>query len=124
MTKVLTILMALLLFGCASMQSEEVWNDDSVTNLQVGMTKTQVESIFGEPTRTQMFSGGRSAYVYLRSADEAKASNSFIKVTSLGMAKTITVDALSIMFESDKVIDFKYEEKADNNMTEAGGFND
>ena len=122
MTKFLTVFLALLMAGCATMPGEEAWNDDSVAELQVGMSKSQVESIFGEPSRTQTFSGGRSAYVYLRSADEAKASNNFIKITSLGMAKTITVDALSIMFENDQVIDFKYEEKADNNMTEAGGF--
>ena len=110
--------------GCATMQSEEVWNDDSVADLSVGMTKEQVEEIFGQPTRTQTFSGGRSAYVYLRSADEAKTSNKALKIVSLGIAKTVVVDALSIMFENNVVSDFKYEEKADNNMVEAGGFND
>ena len=124
MTKWLVLVSAFLVTGCATMQSEEVWNDDSVADLSVGMTKEQVEEIFGQPTRTQTFSGGRSAYVYLRSADEAKTSNKALKIVSLGIAKTVVVDALSIMFENNVVSDFKYEEKADNNMVEAGGFND
>lgn len=124
MTKWLVLVSAFLVTGCATMQSEEVWNDDSVADLSVGMTKEQVEEIFGQPTRTQTFSGGRSAYVYLRSADEARTSNKALKIVSLGTAKTVVVDALSIMFENNVVSDFKYEEKADNNMVEAGGFND
>ena len=117
-----TIAIAFLLTGCASMQSEEAWNDDTVSQLKIGMTQSEVESIFGKPSRTQTFSGGRNSYVYLRSADEAKTSNTYLKVVSLGLAKTVTVDALSVMFENGRVTDFKYEEKADNNMTEAGGF--
>lgn len=122
MNRLVLVISGFLLAGCATTQTEEVWNDESVRNLQAGMTKTEVESIFGKPTRTQTFSGGRSAYVYLRSADESKTSNKLLKVASLGMAKTIVVDALSIMFQDNNVIDFKYEEKADNNMVEAGGF--
>ena len=120
----LLLVVVLVLTGCATVKNEEVWNDDSVRSLEIGMTKAQVESMFGEPTRTQTFSGGRTAYVYLRSADENQASNTFFKVASLGIAKTVIVDALSIMFEDDVVSDFKYEERADNNMTEAGGFDD
>jgi outer membrane protein assembly factor BamE (lipoprotein component of BamABCDE complex) len=122
MMRLILLIVACLLTACAATQGEEVWNDESVTRLELGMTKAEVESIFGKPTRTQTFSDGRTAYVYLRSADEAKTSNTALKVVSLGMAKTIVVDALSIMFQDNAVTDFKYEEKADNNMTEAGGF--
>lgn len=34
----------------------------------------------------------------------------------------ITVDALTIMFERDQVLQYKYEENADNDMVEAGGY--
>ena len=115
-------MLLLVLTGCATTPQSEVWNDISVSRLETGMTKAQVESIFGQPTRTQAFSGGRSAYVYLRSADENQTSNRLLKVVSLGIAKIVVVDALSIMFKDNEVVDFKYEERADNNMVEAGGF--
>ncbi len=121
MTKWILFISVILLTGCATTQSGEVWNDNSVTNLKVGMTKTQVETIFGKPTRTQAFSGNRSASVYLRPSDDSKGMNSYIKFMTLG-TKIMVADALSIMFKDGKVSDFKYEENADNNMVEAGGF--
>ena len=124
MTRSVFLAAVLLVSGCATTQSEEVWNDDSVANLSVGMTIEQVEAAFGKPSRTQTFTGNRTAYVYLRPSDDAKTSNKYVQIVSLGIAKTPKVDALSIMFEDGVVSDFKYEENADNNMTAAGGFND
>jgi len=124
MTRSVFLAAFVLLAGCATTQSEEVWNDDSVANLSTGMTVAQVEAAFGKPSRTQTFSGNRTAYVYLRPSDDAKKSNKYVQIVSLGIAKTPIVDALSIMFENGKVSDFKYEENADNNMTAAGGYND
>ena len=124
MTKWLLVISAFLLTGCATMSGEEKWNDDSIAGLSVGMTKAQVEAIFGEPSRTQTFAGNKSASIYLRPSDDAKTSNKYVQIVSLGIAKTPIVDALSIMFEDGVVSDFKYEESADNNMTAAGGFDD
>ena len=125
MKHVLILLAAITLSGCATTSSGSKWNDETVTRLSEGMSKAEVSEMFGDPTKKETHSGGKEVWIFRRATDQGGFGDKYVFVVTLGTiggANATRVDALSVMFSDDKVEKFKYEEHADNNMVEAGGF--
>lgn len=125
MKNLLTFFAAGLLVGCATTSSGSIWNDETVTRLSEGMSKTEVSELFGDPTKKETRSGGKEIWIFRRASDESGMGDKYVSVVTLGTmggSNATRVDALSIMFSEGAVEKFKYEEHADNAKVEAGGF--
>lgn len=110
--------------ACAT-SSGVAWNDETVKQVQKGMTKAQVTAMLGEPSSMTTHEGDKEVWIFRRASDESGAEGKYVSFMTLGMKSgenAIKVDALSIMFTGENIETFKYEQNVDNNFTKAGGF--
>ena len=117
----LLLLLGLAIGGCATTASGVRWNDATVAQLEVGMVKSEVISMFGNPTSKSSTASGEKL-IFKRQSDESQGRNAYIAVVSLGGntgANATVIDFLEISLEDGLVSDYEYTENTNNSF---GGF--
>jgi len=117
----LSLCAALILSACATTTGID-WTDTTVTQLETGMSKATILSMFGDPTSQSITDKGE-VLIFKRASDESGAVGKYITVMTLGVRSgenAISVDALRIEFQNDVVTAYEYTENVDNNFGQAG----
>jgi len=99
---------AITLSACATTTGVN-WTDSTVTQVETGMSKAAILSLFGDPTSQSITDKGE-VLIFKRASDESGAVGKYI----------ISVDALRIEFQNDVVTAYEYTENVDNNFGQAG----
>ena len=119
--RILSLLAAIILASCAT-TTGTVWNDSTVTQVRVGMAKSEVLALFGEPTSQSRTSDGE-VIIFKRASDGSGAVGKYISIMTLGVRSgenAITVDALRVELKNGVVSSYEYSENVDNNFGQAG----
>jgi len=121
MRHVLLAASAVALSACATTTGVN-WTDSTVTQIETGMSKASVLSLFGNPTSQSITDKGE-VLIFKRASDESGAVGKYITVMTLGVRSgenAIAVDALRVELKNDVVTGYEYTENVDNNFGQAG----
>lgn len=122
MRKIVVAGLFLIVGACATTASGPQWNDETVSQLSVGATRSDVIGMFGQPA-SRSTNNNIETLVYRRPSDEASGSNAYLSVMTFGMRSgenAVRVDALRIEITDGVVSNFEYSENIDNNFGNAG----
>jgi len=117
----LSLCAVFILSACATTTGID-WTDTTVTEVQTGMSKAAILSLFGDPTSQSITDKGE-VLIFKRASDEAGAVGKYITVMTLGVRSgenAISVDALRVELKNDIVTAYEYTENVDNNFGQAG----
>lgn len=117
-----TSILLATLTACATGSTYLGWDDETVAQLQVGISKAELVEMFGEPV-TKSASPEGELYAYKRPSDENTARNAYIALVSLGGntgANATVVDILEVTLQNGAVTDFRYTENTNNSYNGIG----
>ena len=111
-------ILILCVSGCATNQTKQsTFTADTVNTIKVGMTKSDVTKLIGEPRSRSVDNDGSEIWQYRKNAQEGKGVKLFADVTSLGLTRGVDAeyqDILSVSFKNDLVLKANYQENVHN----------
>jgi outer membrane protein assembly factor BamE (lipoprotein component of BamABCDE complex) len=109
----LVIVFLTFVTGCASTTNESTFTADTIGQIKVGMTKSEVTAIVGEPRSHSLDNDGDETWQYRKNAQQGKAAKSFANIMSFGLNSGIDSeyqDILTVMFKTNVVSKVTYQE--------------
>ncbi len=106
MFKLLTMIICLFFLGCATIGNEQISKSEIISKIEIGKsTKTDMRSLFGEPTKVNFQENGKEIWEYIYKKGQVKPAT-FIPLVGIfaGGAK-IEGNTLTIMFNDKGVVE-------------------